>query len=250
MVAQFDTLREANRVILARIAEREEHLTARAHALEGELGAIENERRNLRSDRETIQKAEAIQLKVFGSFQPAAVEVETTSRPDGGQTRARIGAKRYAMLVALRDRGSLTVEEIASHTGLGLTRVREQMRADQPNYVNLDVGPTYGQTDQKLLLTIGGANLLGRFESYRRASGKALPPLKYAVDASDDDDASVEADEADTEAQKEEAAGTAPTKDAPTASVEDNPSRDFLGSSNPDRGPQAAERQVEHDNMR
>lgn len=195
MVAQLDSLKEANRLVLARIAEREEELTARSHALEDELSAIENERRSLASDRETIQRAEAIQAKVLGSLRPPADGGET-ARNEGGQTRARIGAKRYAMLVALREKGSLSVEEIAEHTGLNVHRVKEQMRADHPQYVNIDLG-AFSKGQNKLLLTGAGHNLIKRFEGYRRAQDKPLPPLKYATDQGEDDEVVAEADEAE-----------------------------------------------------
>lgn len=220
MTTALDALREANQAVLAQLAERERELSTRERALTDELTAIENARRALSADRETLQKAQAIQTRMLSGVQimpPVLTVMAAETKPDGGQMRARIGPQRYAMLAALRDNGPLTIEQIAAETGLSTARIREQMRADHPIYVCAGPVAASDPALQGLVLTVAGMSLLVRFENYRRAQGKPLPTLGDPDD-SNDDDAKGDADAGDAEAQKDEAAGTVPSKDAPTAS--------------------------------
>lgn len=172
-----ELLQNANRAILDGIAEQDRALAVRETALTQELEAVVNQRKRLKDDRDILVRAEEIQLRILeaSSPEPTTSEPEGSNKVGGVQTRARIGPQRYAMLTALRDRGHLTVQEIADITGLPISRVREQMRDDTPVHVE-PVEEESGGTVQ-LALTQGGYDLLSRFEAYRKSEGKPLPSL-------------------------------------------------------------------------
>jgi DNA-directed RNA polymerase specialized sigma24 family protein len=207
MTTAFAALREANREIIARLDEREQELLAREKALAADMEKVISERRGIVADRDTIQKAEAVQARLLGVETPASNPAARNTVYELGRTasiianawadaaaakevqsRARVGPQRYAMLATLRTIERMSAEEIAAATGLSLNRVKEQLRSDTPTYVIQETLLGSPDGELKFQLTDAGADLLKRFENYRKSQGKALPSLTPSENAADDDE--------------------------------------------------------------
>jgi len=189
MTSPLESARSAHRLALEGIAAKEEELVARERRIHDELTAIENERRSLAADKETLLRAEAIYARHLGGTAPVAPLAEGEGAADTSgedrpprQTRARIGDKRYAMLAAIRERGPISVVRLAIQTKLNTSRIKEQLAADIPLYVE----EVRENDSKRYVLTEAGEDLLRRFETYRRENGKPLPSLVPGDDGAED----------------------------------------------------------------
>lgn len=104
---------------------------------------------------------------------------------------ARLGDQHYRMLYALRAKGPLSLDELAQTAVTPPRRVKAQMAEDAE--ADREIVASNGE---KYELTPIGADLLQRFEDFRRLMGRELP----ALDAPQND---ADGDEADHETPKE-----------------------------------------------
>lgn len=98
---------------------------------------------------------------------------------------ARVGKLHYRLLHALRARGPLPLNELVAASGVSARRAKLQMAIDvQRRYVAF--------RRKEFELTHGGADLLRRFEEFRRSTGQELPPLDVPHSEADRDEADPE----------------------------------------------------------
>jgi hypothetical protein len=206
---QYVAIKAINERLLAQLDEdksKNEQRKADAHRA---LSECDVEDSKIEEKRNAILQAEALQLAYLDSVPPPAFRVlppppvvrprppvvarqmplpppPASSAPVGQsnndpdifhtptvvQRRARVGPQRYFILTSLRSGGPLTVGEIIKHTGFPERRIRDQLRSDIHDGVidEVVIGIAH-----KYRLTKAGAQLLVRFEEYRKSTGKGLP---------------------------------------------------------------------------
>jgi len=140
----------------------------------------------VRQEKETLVSAHAIAQSYMSSDNsaPAASKQREFNAGKGERNDdeakpipARIGTKRYLMLIAIRQFGTLGDQDIAEATSLELRHVRQQMKTD------IDKGAVSMDDETgEYTLTDEGLDLLDRFESYRSSNGKTLPTLPIEND--------------------------------------------------------------------
>lgn len=123
---------------------------------------------------------------------PVLVHNETERSPafDGGNADARpklvarLGEQHYRMLHALRAKGPLSLDELARVSITSARRAKVQMAEDSEagRMIVAFNGDAYE-------LTPIGADLLRRFEDFRRATGKGVPSLDAPHSDADRDEA-------------------------------------------------------------
>ena len=97
---------------------------------------------------------------------------------------ARLGDQHYRMLYALRAKGPLSLDELARASVTPSRRVRVQMAEDAEPDREIVVAD-----GDKYELTPVGADLLQRFEDFRRSIGRELPALDAPQSEADGDEA-------------------------------------------------------------
>ena len=143
------------------------------------LQAVSLERERLEAERAALRLAEQIYRRTLGLDQDSGPAATVTSE---GRIRARVGPQRYLMLAALRAAAEpLKLPEIAEASKLGLKRVKDQLAADEQLGVVRSDWDAYAITDV-------GADLLSRFEAYKRLKGEGLPSAGEASSASDEEE--------------------------------------------------------------
>ncbi|HEV7264493.1 MAG TPA: hypothetical protein VGN83_06185 [Falsiroseomonas sp.] len=126
---------------------------------------------------------------------PAASDAPALSASALGRPRlvARLGEQHYRMLFALRANGPLSLDELARASIASARRVKVQMAEDgEPGRAIVALN------GDRYELTQIGADLLQRFEDFRRSIGRELPSLDAPQGEADRDEADpVTADEGD-----------------------------------------------------
>ncbi|MCJ2121169.1 hypothetical protein [Methylobacterium sp. J-077] len=206
MPDSIDWVRQLNRKVLDGLDARETQIVAREAEARKILEACEAERSRIKKQRDGVLETENLQLtvlqdgtlggsKLYGPPIPQlrSEEILASESSDGGPSRkrrARVGPQRYLMLVALREGGDLSHDEIEKWTGLPAKRVREQIKLDVEQNVVEEVEGDDPRIPEFALSDIG-LDLLNRYEEYKRRKSEPLPTL---ADVRDDglDEGSVE----------------------------------------------------------
>lgn len=187
MPLDLDALTELNRPVREELGRREALAAEREAQARREVEDCERERSQVAVDRSALDRVEELHRQLSGSRPAGEGEREVgsglTPSPDSDlkakPLRARVGPQRYLMLVAIRDRGSASPEEVAEVTGLQLRRVRDQLSDDR------EKGFVAIVDDGGLALTARGVEQLAVFEAAKASRGERLPTFEDAVAEAD-----------------------------------------------------------------
>jgi len=198
MSADLSHALEANREVLASLDREEAVLDAEDAVLKERQKAISVRRYEIHERRQVLQLAATFYREYLGAPIPTdplplpvppdttcVSTAETESAPPthlvSRKSRARIGPQRYRMLALLRSESRpLDEADIASRTGLGIKRVRDQIRADLPDrIIAISEGLFGGVAGYEI--TPDGLDLMARFEAYKKAKGQPLPSLEGPI---------------------------------------------------------------------
>jgi len=201
-VSDVDFLKRLNQRILADLSAREAEVAEREEQANRALKECVVEREAIGVQRMALEQVEALQISAL-EFGPPSVGLGTPEqpvattprtlihRPDDSierKPKARVGDQRYIMLTSVREVGFLTMDDIVERTGYSLKRVKDQIRADCPEFLReryLEDGKGSYLTVYEL--TKDGEDLLKRFEDYRRSKNIPLPELGDTASEHDED---------------------------------------------------------------
>ncbi len=144
---------------------------------------------------ETLSKAIMLYQDILKEIPIATIEQSSlaTIIPEKTEVKtkpARVGKQHYRMLVALRSLQPLSFSELVTESQGNIRRVKSQMAEDITEKLVI-------ANEEGYWLSQAGADLLQRFEDYRKLNNIALPPL----DVSPDDD---EQEEMETESDRQQ----------------------------------------------
>lgn len=204
MPDSIDWVRQLNRKVLDGLDAREAQMVAREADARRILEACEAERSHIKKLRDSVLETENLQLTALqnGSLSGDALygppaprlrseeilPAEANEVGPSRKRRARVGPQRYLMLVALREGGDLSFDEIEKWTGLPAKRVREQIKLDVEQNVVEEVDGEDHRIPEFALSEIG-LDLLTRYEEYKRRKGEPLPTLADVRDDGSDEGA-------------------------------------------------------------
>lgn len=242
-MSDVDFLKRLNQRILTDLSVREAMVAEREEQANRTLKECFAEREAIGTQRRALEQVEALQINAL-QFGPPPADLDVAERAAAPVLRppihrtddslerkpkARVGDQRYIMLTAVREAGFMSMDDIVEQTGYSLKRVKDQIRADHPEFLaDFQTPDGSGGFLTSYELTPDGVNLLQRFEDYRRSKNIPLPRLGDSSSDQDDDLALENTSDAIGAKSEEDHSATTegPQEEPPVQSAEHSPNAD------------------------